>query len=648
MIHQNRKLLSFILTAAVFWGTLFACILPVRAQSAGQVKITSIDSTAFPTMNVQFEAYDAQGQFVQTLTAATLSLYENDLEQPVQSLELRNPGVQFTLAVNGGPELVRLYAGQPRFDAIFQNLGDWVMHQPAKTNDLFSLAASNSLALIRSGDPQQWASAINSLAEIDFQQATPGLEEITAAVDLATDPSTQSNMKRAILWITPLFTPENIASLQNLGDRAAQQGVTLNIWVTASQSNADAAPDVYAALQSMAAATGGQVTLFSGAESLPDIETYLNPLRYFYQASYQSAANTSGAVEIVLQASGADLEARSPVKAADLTISAPSPIFIAPRTTIERAWAVPAGGSAETLTPASIQYSIVIEFPDGHQRPLAASRLYVDDLLVSENTAEPFDTFTWDLSAITETSQHTLRAEVEDGLGLTQSTIHIPVTVNVQAQQHSLIKSLLSGDRPLIFGAILAGALMLAAVLYWSGRGWRRLAAQRQAAAPQDSLTRPISTPRRESAAQNVKTLPSVERPTWPRSATAGLSSAPAWLVRLPDLDDSGSAGSAQRASASAIPLTRREVTLGSSSQRANFSIQSTSVSELHARIVQTPEGGFQIFDAGSVAGTWVNYAPVPSTGLLLRHGDIIHLGRATFRFELANPPDELRLPREV
>ncbi len=142
MIHQNRKLLSFILTAAVFWGTLFACILPVRAQSAGQVKITSIDSTAFPTMNVQFEAYDAQGQFVQTLTAATLSLYENDLEQPVQSLELRNPGVQFTLAVNGGPELVRLYAGQPRFDAIFQNLGDWVMHQPAKTNDLFSLAAS--------------------------------------------------------------------------------------------------------------------------------------------------------------------------------------------------------------------------------------------------------------------------------------------------------------------------------------------------------------------------------------------------------------------------------------------------------------------------------------------------------------------------
>jgi pSer/pThr/pTyr-binding forkhead associated (FHA) protein len=45
------------------------------------------------------------------------------------------------------------------------------------------------------------------------------------------------------------------------------------------------------------------------------------------------------------------------------------------------------------------------------------------------------------------------------------------------------------------------------------------------------------------------------------------------------------------------------------------------------------------------VAGTWVNYSPVPAQGLLLRHGDLVQIGKIAFRFELANPPEE-RQPR--
>jgi DEAD/DEAH box helicase domain-containing protein len=40
----------------------------------------------------------------------------------------------------------------------------------------------------------------------------------------------------------------------------------------------------------------------------------------------------------------------------------------------------------------------------------------------------------------------------------------------------------------------------------------------------------------------------------------------------------------------------------------------------------------------GSVAGTWVNYMLVPTTGTRLEHGDLIHIGRVGFRFSLREP----------
>ncbi|NCB31866.1 MAG: hypothetical protein EOM66_10730, partial [Clostridia bacterium] len=93
-----------LITAAVLGGTLFANALSVRAQATGRVQITSIETSAFPSLSVQFEAYDDQGQFIQDLLPADVTLYENELEQTVDSLEIRNPGVQFTLAINGGPD----------------------------------------------------------------------------------------------------------------------------------------------------------------------------------------------------------------------------------------------------------------------------------------------------------------------------------------------------------------------------------------------------------------------------------------------------------------------------------------------------------------------------------------------------------------
>jgi predicted component of type VI protein secretion system len=73
--------------------------------------------------------------------------------------------------------------------------------------------------------------------------------------------------------------------------------------------------------------------------------------------------------------------------------------------------------------------------------------------------------------------------------------------------------------------------------------------------------------------------------------------------------------------------------------------LDDASVSDLHAKLQMRTDGEFWIFDAGSVAGTWVNYAQVGEDGQRLKHGDLFHIGRVGFRFKL---PDETHARRIV
>jgi predicted component of type VI protein secretion system len=64
------------------------------------------------------------------------------------------------------------------------------------------------------------------------------------------------------------------------------------------------------------------------------------------------------------------------------------------------------------------------------------------------------------------------------------------------------------------------------------------------------------------------------------------------------------------------------------------------SASSLHARIKSSEQGEFFLYDAGSIAGTWVNYEPVTREGHRLSHGDVVHFGHLNYRFYLSKPPE--------
>jgi pSer/pThr/pTyr-binding forkhead associated (FHA) protein len=71
------------------------------------------------------------------------------------------------------------------------------------------------------------------------------------------------------------------------------------------------------------------------------------------------------------------------------------------------------------------------------------------------------------------------------------------------------------------------------------------------------------------------------------------------------------------------------------------------SIAPLHARIKQTEDGSFIIYDHGSIAGTWVNYEPITREGYRLAHGDTIHFGQLVYRFDL-NPAPTLPEPKII
>lgn len=288
--------------------------------------------------------------------------------------------------------------------------------------------------------------------------------------------------------------------------------------------------------------------------------------------------------------------------------------------------------NAEILEPSQQIIEIIVEFPDGHKRRLKRTTLYVDGQAVAENTKEPFEKFLWDLSALDRSGQHEIVVEAEDTLGLTKSSIGIPVTFTVIHPPGGVELILAKYSNHLVMGALAFAGLALLAILVRSRvRNIPESRRKKNRKAKEDPLTQPVPalTEPPVSATKKVKSQP---RFGW-ITRQSRLPSAPAYLIRLTN--------GGEPASASPIPVIEKDTTFGTDPVQSMLVLDDPSISPLHARIRQTREGYFVIMDHGSVAGTWVNYEAVPREGVRLKHGDRIHFGRLQYRFDLSQPPAE-------
>ena len=594
-----------------------------HAQSGASAVLGQPDVTGFPTVAVYLNAHDAQGQFVHQIVPDEVTLLEDDQALKVQEIREVEPGIRVLVAINAGPLLAtRNEKGVARYDTITQSLQTWIAAQSAGSQDDYTLLSNAGALATFAASPADWLTAFNAY-QPDFRNAQPNLNSLNQAVTLSGDSTPHPEMEHAILFITQPPDDSQLTAFTDLTSRARQTGVHIFVWTVGAAS--DFSSKGAAALAQLAADTGGQSFTFSGTETLPDLQTYLEPLRYIYTLSYVSAANTSGDHTLSAQINHAGLSLSTPKQAFTLTIQPPNPMFVSPPAQIARLSLPGSQNPLSSLAPTSQKLQLIIEFPDGHPRDLKYTRLYVDGKLVLENIIAPFDTFTWDLSGYTETARHILTVEVQDSLGLTAMSSQTPVQVTVTIPTVSTLKNITQNKNLVPLIAMGAAGIALVIVLL---TGWRRLA--RGASTPKikkekvgDPVTQPI--PIRDAAGR----LPT-DKLARPRRSESN-EPAIARLVRLAEDNHITLAGSP-------ISLGAGEITFGRDPAQASCVIDAPSVEALHARLWQAEDGSFILCDQGSVAGTWVNYAPISGEGIHLEHGDLVHIGKVGFRFELGKP----------
>ena len=302
-------------------------ILPaqlIRAESPAGVKLGPPDTSEFPKINLTMEVYDPEVGFINNLQASDLLVLEN--EKPVQGVELMqvSPGVQFVAAINPGPSFaIRDSQGNTRYDKVARQLQGWAQANSGATDDL-SLLANSGPESTHLPNTSQWLASLEGY-QPDVKNATPSFDILVKAIDVASDPVSRTGMKRAVFLVTSPPEWNDETAFQDMIKRANLQDVHIFIWLLGSLNSFDSVG--VNQLANLAVQTGGRIFLFSGKESLPDLEEYLSPMRNAYQVSYDSRIRTSGNHKLVVNVNFRSAVLSSEPLSFDLNIAPPAPVF---------------------------------------------------------------------------------------------------------------------------------------------------------------------------------------------------------------------------------------------------------------------------------------------------------------------------------
>jgi hypothetical protein len=620
-----RKILLLLLSLILLAATLTLA----HAQASAYAETAAIDTRAFPQIRALVDVFAADGEFMAGLKPSDVTVLEDGKQRPVDTLQQTSVPAQIVVAINPGPALaVRDGTGVTRFARVVEALGTWANSQPDDSQDDLSLV-SLSGSLISHGSAKDWFISLDSFKP-DFRATTPNLQSLAIALDTVNAPALEPGMKRAILFITPHMDDPNIDNtIAPFIQQAIDTKTRVFVWFidAENQFNSPSAN----AFRMLAQQTNGNFFAYSGKEEFPDPGEYYAPLRNIYSLTYPSAANTSGDHTLGLTVAAPNGKLTTPDQSFSLDVEHPNPIFVSPPLQITRQ--PPAEDPySEEYTPVQQQVEIIVEFPDGHPRDIKRTALLVDDKVVDENTSKPFEKFTWDLSPYTESGQHEIVAEVEDELGLSKSSIASPVAITV-IQPPGGIRGLVGRYRSQItLGAIALAGILLFGILLRSRTNFalfRRRKAARQKF--EDPVTQPVVALAEPPvpATKKAKTLP--RKTIFPPRPARVVINAPAYLTRLTN--------GGEPASGAPIALAEKDMTFGTDPVQSKRVLDDPSIAPLHARIRRTEDGGFIIYDHGSIAGTWVNFDPITREGRRLVHGDRIDFGQLAYRFDLNPAP---------
>ncbi|MBW8010632.1 MAG: FHA domain-containing protein [Chloroflexi bacterium] len=636
MLKQISRISGLLLVSLIF-------PLLASAQSAPHATLSVPDIDRFPLITAYLDARDAQEGFLSGLQAGDITIIENDLELPALELAELQTGVQFVVAINPATsfaipdeQLIK------RYDYLAQNLEVWASVMDASSNDDLSLVTPAEKLINHESDYSAWLVDFGAY-EPDYDTAVPTLESLGTAIDyLAAETTPRPGMNRAVLWLTSTLNPVHSNALQSYIEQAKLAQVRIFVWMIDSQRLFDSLEADE--LRAVAAQTGGQFFAFSGIEPLPDLQANLDSIRQIYQLSYHSAVTVAGAYNFSVILQKDDWQAVSGSQSFEVQLQAPNPIFVSgsPPSQILRAQPEDAEAGDELL-PSEQLIEIWIEFPDSIDREIVRTTLYANGEMVSENTSSPFDQFTWDLTGYNVSERVILVVEAEDEMGFSNTSIGQPVQITIQRAPGGISAVFTRYGSILGIGLVTIAGLVLLLVLLLAGRIQPRpMAARRRAKASyEDPVTQPVKD-MEQSIPQPTRLAQFASRFSAPRLQWPQLRPLPKPLAYLVPISDSG-----EPQTSGTFQITSSELTFGAALDQVNIPIDDPAVEDIHARLWQDEKGIFHLADQGSVAGTWINYAPVSNGGSQVEQGDLIHIGRAGFRFTL-NKPGQPRMPENV
>jgi len=596
----------------------------VRAQSAATAILSLVDAQDFPNVTAPLDIFDEQGRPVTSLAPKDVTVMEDGQPHPINELVESTPPAQIVVAINPGPSLaVRDGQGIARIERVTEVLAGWAGAQPTDSPDDLSLV-SIAGPIVTHAEPDDWVVSLTSF-QPDYRSTTPNVQSLSIALSTANEGTPLPGMKRAILLITPRMEDANLdLTLNALAEQALEARVRIFVWFVDADLYFDHPSAT--AFKAMALQTGGEYFAFSGLEVLPDPEGYFSPLRHLYSFRYNSTLTTSGehSLSAEVQTFGGTITSES--QTFDLDVEPPNPILVMPPAQIVRRAPPDDPFNTELLLPEEQDLEMIIEFPDNHPRPLARTTLYVDGQPVAQNDTEPFDQFVWDLSVYEESGEHTLVVEAVDSLGMSKTSMGATVMLTV-VHAPTGIQAFLAKYRTYIAGGaiVVTGSILI--IILLSGR--LRIRSRRERRADRKRKTDPVTQPVQIQQAEPPSKRKQASRLPWTR--VSRWQDAPAYLTKL------GADG--EPVTGHPIPLNEKETTFGIDPVQSEHVLDHPSIAALHARIKRTDGGDFFLIDNNTVAGTWINYDPIPKDGRVLKHGDVVHFGQLLYRFALKNPP---------
>jgi hypothetical protein len=627
-------------------GALFVfCVLfstfAVSAQTSTRASLSNPNIDSFPQITVYLDVHDSQGNFYSNLKSEQVQILENG--SPITAIQLQKllPGVQFVVAINPGPSFgIRNNQAVSRFDQIKETLKSWAKSRLGTNIDDWSLIITNgpSTSHVTKGD--DWLATLET-EQVNPRTAIPNIDTLFHAVSITADQVKRPGMSRTILFITPP-PEENIdQTLESLVPQAKEQGISINIWMVTS--NGIFSTQSVKQLMAVAEGTGGKFFTFTGEETLPNPEEYFNPLRSIYSLEYQSNIRNSGVHQLAVRVQMDSEQIETETISFEIDLQPPVPAFVSPPITVYRK---PANYGSEVesqqsqvaeaanlrplrdssltlLAPEEETLRVVFDFPDGRKRSLAQTSLTVDGVVVSQNVQPPFDQFSWPLDSYAVDGVHTIQVKAEDILGLVGSSVEIPVQIIVERPNINpwapVQKNLLTLS---VLAVLFAGGLLFLVLVM--GRRIR----------PYSLKAAGIHLKRRPPIAQRISmSVESTSRaiPKWvDRLQLSRQPGAPNPLATLHYVS-----GSDELSNSHPFSICSEEIIIGTEADQATLVLNDSSIEAIHARIKREADGRFILYDEGSVAGTWVNYSPVPKEGTRLDNGDLVCFGRVGFRFVL-------------